>query len=81
MLAQFSNRPVLQNKGFFQKAAERATQNYLNSQEEIEPTLEEQTEDTITEQRKSFFSEASSRIGEALGNYATRGCTRGARSS
>lgn len=77
MLAQFSNRPVLQNKGFFQKAAERATQNYLNSQEEIEPTLEEQTEDTITEQRKSFFSEASSRIGEALGNYAT-GAVQGA---
>lgn len=68
MLAKFSNRPVLENKGFFQKAAERATQNYLNSQEEIEPTLEEQAEDATTEQRKSFFSDASSRISEAIGN-------------
>ncbi len=77
MLAKFSNRPVLENKGFFQKAAERATQNYLNSQEEIEPTLEEQAEDATTEQRKSFFSDASSRISEAIGNYAA-GAVQGA---
>ncbi|WP_455652258.1 MuF-C-terminal domain-containing protein, partial [Phascolarctobacterium sp.] len=77
MLAKFANRPVLENKGFFQRAAERVTENYLNSQVEVEPSLEEQMEDVTAEERGEFFADARTRIGEAIGNFAT-GAVQGA---
>ena len=77
MLAKFANKPVLENKGFFQRAAERVTENYLNSQGEVEPSLEEQMEDVTAEERGKFFADAGTRIGEAIENFAT-GAVQGA---
>lgn len=77
MLAKFANKPVLENKGFFQRAAERVTENYLNSQGEVEPSLEEQMEDVTAEERSKFFADAGTRIGEAIENFAT-GAVQGA---
>lgn len=77
MLAKFANKPVLENKGFFQRAAERVTENYLNSQGEDEPSLEEQMEDVTAEERGKFFADAGTRIGEAIENFAT-GAVQGA---
>ena len=68
MLAKFANKPVLENKGFFQRAAERVTENYLNSQGEVEPSLEEQMEAVTAEERGKFFADAGTRIGEAIEN-------------
>ena len=64
MLAKFANKPVLENKGFFQRAAERVTENYLNSQGEVEPSLEEQMEDDVMQQR-------AERTVDALSNFIT----------
>lgn len=77
MLAKFANKPVLENKGFFQRAAERVTENYLNSQGEVEPSLEEQMEDVTAEERGKFFADAGTRIGEAIENFAA-GAVQGA---
>lgn len=77
MLAKFANKPVLENKGFFQRAAERVTENYLNSRGEIEPSLEEQMEDVTAEERGKFFADAGTRIGEAIENFAA-GAVQGA---
>ena len=77
MLAKFANKPVLENKGFFQRAAERVTENYLNSQGEVEPSLEEQMEAVTAEERSKFFADAGTRIGEAIENFAT-GAVQGA---
>ena len=77
MLAKFANKPVLENKGFFQRAAERVTENYLNSQGEVDPSLEEQMEDVTAEERGKFFADAGTRIGEAIENFAT-GAVQGA---
>lgn len=80
MLAKFANKPVLENKGFFQRAAERVTENYLNSRGEIEPSLEEQMEDVTAEERGKFFADAGTRIGEAIENFAA-GAVQGAQES
>lgn len=77
MLAKFANKPVLENKGFFQRAAERVTENYLNSQGEVEPSLEEQMEAVTAEERGKFFADAGTRIGEAIENFAA-GAVQGA---
>lgn len=77
MLAKFANKPVLENKGFFQRAAERVTENYLNSQGEVEPSLEEQMEAVTAEERDKFFADAGTRIGEAIENFAA-GAVQGA---
>lgn len=77
MLAKFANKPVLEKKGFFQRAAERVTENYLNSQGEVEPSLEEQMEAVTAEERGKFFADAGTRIGEAIENFAA-GAVQGA---
>ena len=71
MLAKFANKPVLENKGFFQRAAERVTENYLNSQGEVEPSLEEQMEDVTAEERGKFFEGVGERLGEIASNFST----------
>lgn len=71
MLAKFANKPVLENKGFFQRAAERVTENYLNSQGEVEPSLEEKMEDVTAEERGKFFEGVGERLGEIASNFST----------
>lgn len=71
MLAKFANKPVLENKGFFQRAAERVTENYLNSQSEVEPSLEEKMEDVTAEERGKFFEGVGERLGEIASNFST----------
>ncbi|WP_418542673.1 hypothetical protein [Phascolarctobacterium faecium] len=71
MLAKFANKPVLENKGFFQRAAERVAENYLNSQSEVEPSLEEKMEDVTAEERGKFFEGVGERLGEIASNFST----------